>query len=125
MSITNSVAVVEGLCQRGGEFVRTPKGGARAVVGGLLDRLASRSVFVGITAAEIAFGITMLAGAAHFARLGQIPTALLLGFKSAGFLALAALSLRDLLPQTAPDAARSTPENRERPHWPPLFMRKG
>ena len=101
MSITNTLAVAEGLFQRGGEFVRTPKGGALAVVGGLIDRVRSRGMFLGIVAVEIVFGATMLAGAMHFARGGQIAITVMLGAKAAGFFALAGLSLRDLLPRLA------------------------
>ncbi|MDP1579749.1 MAG: glycosyltransferase family 2 protein [Candidatus Didemnitutus sp.] len=101
MSITNTLAVIEGLFQRGGEFVRTPKGGAKAVVGGLLGRLRSRGLFLGLTCVESAFGSVMLAGAVYFAALGHSLTALLLCCKATGFLGLAALSFRDLLPRVA------------------------
>ncbi len=101
MSITNTLAVIEGLFQRGGEFVRTPKGGAKAVVDGLLGRLRSRGLFLGLTCVESAFGSVMLAGAVYFAALGHSLTALLLCCKATGFLGLAALSLRDLLPRVA------------------------
>jgi cellulose synthase/poly-beta-1,6-N-acetylglucosamine synthase-like glycosyltransferase len=99
MSITNTVAVLEGLFQRGGEFVRTPKGGSRATAGGLLDGLRSRALFLSITATEIAFGLIMLAGGVYFARVAQPITAVLLCCKAAGFIGLATLSLRDLLPR--------------------------
>ncbi len=101
MSVTNTVAVIEGLCQRGGEFVRTPKGGAGAEVGGLFERLRSRTLFLGITGVEAALGLVMAAGAVYFARLGMAGTALLLGVKASGFLGLAAVSLRDLRPGRA------------------------
>jgi cellulose synthase/poly-beta-1,6-N-acetylglucosamine synthase-like glycosyltransferase len=101
MSITNTFAVIEGLFQRGGEFVRTPKGGAKARVGGLLGRLRSRGLFMGFSCVESVFGGIMLVGAIYFARHGEPLTALLLGCKAAGFLGLAAVSFRDLLPQGA------------------------
>ena len=101
MSVTNTVAVIEGLCQRGGEFVRTPKGGSRAVVGGLFHRLRSRSMFAVITGIEFALGGLMLTGAFHFALEGSVGIVVLLSFKGAGFLLLASCSLRDLWPVTA------------------------
>lgn len=101
MSITNTLAVIEGLCQRGGEFVRTPKGGPKAVLAGVLGPLRSRGVFLGLLAVEALFGASMLAGAIYFVRLGQPLTAVLLGFKAAGFLGLAACSLHDLRPRAA------------------------
>lgn len=101
MSVTNTVAVIEGLCQRGGEFVRTPKGGARAVVGGLFSRLRNRGVFMGITGVEILLGAMMATGAVHFAQREMPTVALMLGVKSLGFLGLAVLSLRDLRPTRA------------------------
>ncbi len=98
MSVTTTVAVVEGLFQRGGEFVRTPKGGARAVVGGLFGRLRTRGFFFVLSGVESVFGAVMLGGAVYFFRRGQPLAALLLGCKAAGFLGMAALSFRDLLP---------------------------
>jgi cellulose synthase/poly-beta-1,6-N-acetylglucosamine synthase-like glycosyltransferase len=102
MSVTNTIAVIEGLCQRGGEFVRTPKGGARAVVGSIFTRLRGRALFVGATVIEVALGLVMLAGAIHFANLDRESVAILLGIKAAGFLGLAALSIHDLRPRSAP-----------------------
>lgn len=106
MSVTGCVAVYEGLTQRGGEFVRTPKGGHTVKAGGLLSRLRSRTLFAGIIAAETAFGCVMLGGAIYaFARQG--PTALsgILLLKATGFLAIALISVRDLLPRPEPLAA--------------------
>lgn len=101
MSVTNTFAVIEGLFQRGGEFVRTPKGGARAVVGGIFSHLRRRMLFVGTTFIEVALGLVMLAGAIHFAEIDRESVALLLGFKAAGFLGLAALSVHGLRPRAA------------------------
>lgn len=100
MSVSNTIAVFEGLFQRGGEFVRTPKGGARAVMGGVFSRLRRRALFFGATAIEIAFGAVMLAGALHFAELDRESVAVLLGIKAAGFIGLAALSLHGLRPRS-------------------------
>jgi len=101
MSVTNTIAVIEGLCLRGGEFVRTPKGGARAVVGSIFSRLRNRALFFGVTIIEIALGLVLLAGAVHFAQLDRESIAVLLGIKALGFLGLAAASLNDLRPRTA------------------------
>jgi cellulose synthase/poly-beta-1,6-N-acetylglucosamine synthase-like glycosyltransferase len=101
MSVTNTWAVLEGLVQRGGEFVRTPKGGAQAAVGSLLGRLSSRGVFLALVAGEAAFGAVFAAGGLRFLVQEEPLTAVLLLAKAAGFLALAGLSLRDLLPSVA------------------------
>lgn len=98
LSITNTVAVLEGLFQRGGEFVRTPKGGAGAVLGSILERLRSRSVFLGVALVEAAFGLVMAWAALHFARVGQPAPCALFTCKAVGFLSVAGLSFRDLLP---------------------------
>jgi cellulose synthase/poly-beta-1,6-N-acetylglucosamine synthase-like glycosyltransferase len=98
MSLTNSFAVVEGLVQKGGEFVRTPKGGAAVALNGVLDRLRSRGFYSVIVAGELLFGAVLGAGASHFFLLGQPAVGLLLGSKSVGFLTLATLSLLDLRP---------------------------
>ena len=99
MSVTNCVAVVEGLFQRGGEFVRTPKGGrTRSHSKELLARFRSRALFGAITTVEVAIGMLMLGGCLHFYAEGNPSIALLLGFKATGFLGLAGLSLLDLWP---------------------------
>ena len=104
MSVTNCVAVLEGFFQRGGEFVRTPKGGQKRSIGNtLLTRLRARAMFGAITTAEVALGVLMLGGCVHFANEGSIGIAVLLGFKACGFLGLASMSLLDLWP-SAPRA---------------------
>lgn len=102
MSITNTVAVIEGLWQRGGEFVRTPKGGAQARAGQLVRRLRSGAMFAFITTLEFTFGAVLLGGAWHFAQQGTITVAIMLGCKAAGFLVLALCSLRDFWPELRP-----------------------
>lgn len=100
MSVTGCVAVCEGLAQRGGEFVRTPKGGHTVTAGGLLSRLRSRTLFAAIIAAELTFGTAMLVGALY--ALGRhAPTTLtvILLLKAAGFLTIGLISARDLLPR--------------------------
>ncbi len=101
MSLTNSFAVLEGLLQKGGEFVRTPKGGAASALNGVLDHLRSRGFYSAIVAGEACFGALLAAGAWHFFQLGQPAIGLLLGSKALGFLALAGLSLLDLRPSRA------------------------
>ncbi len=98
MSVANSVAVFEGLFERGGEFVRTPKGGALARSESVFTRLQGRRHFLAIVAAELALGCGLLLGSWHAGQSGRYDLALVLGGKSFGFFAVAALSLRDLLP---------------------------
>jgi hypothetical protein len=100
MSVTCCLAVIEGLVTSGGEFVRTPKGGAQAVrVDCLLARLRSRTLFTAVLCGEVALGACMLAGAAYFQREGMLFIALVLLIKSVGFLGVAAMSTHDLLPR--------------------------
>ncbi len=99
MSVTCCVAVVEGLFLRGGEFVRTPKGGRVVKAGGLLKRLRSRTMFAAITMVEVVLGCVMLAGAVHFQQMGLESIAIVLLFKAAGFLGLALISTSDMLPR--------------------------
>lgn len=99
MSVTCCVAVVEGLSQRGGEFVRTPKGGRAVTAGGLLSRLRSRTLFAAIIAVELVLGGVMLAGAVHFEQHGLESIAIVLLVKAAGFLSIGLISTSDLLPR--------------------------
>ena len=100
MSVTGCLAVVEGLFTSGGEFVRTPKGGARAArEEGLLGRLCSRTSCTAVLCGELALGAGLLAGAAYFQRAGMLFIALVLLIKSLGFLGVAAVSTHDLLPR--------------------------
>ena len=99
MSVTCCVAVLEGLFQRGGEFVRTPKGGRAVTAGGLVSRLRSRTLFAAITVVELILGGVMLAGAVHFEQTGVEAIAIVLMVKAAGFLGIALISTSDLLPR--------------------------
>jgi hypothetical protein len=101
MSVTCCVAVMEGLFTKGGEFVRTPKGGRAATGGGLVACLRSRTLFTAITAIEIAIGLTMLGGAYYFQHNAMLAIAAVLLIKAAGFLGVAALSTPDLLLRSA------------------------
>ena len=101
MSVTCSVAVIEGLLTKGGEFVRTPKGGGAATGGGLVACLRSRTMFTAITVVEIVIGLVMLGGAVYFQRNEMLAIALVLLVKAAGFLGVAALSTPDLFPRSA------------------------
>jgi len=107
MSVTGSVAVLEGLVARGGEFVRTPKGGARAPrLASLMAPLRRRAQDRLVLCVEVALGAGLLAGAVHFGQAGMEFVALILLIKSAGFLGLAALSTQELMPRFGA-AARS------------------
>ena len=99
MSVTCCVAVFEGLSQRGGEFVRTPKGGRAVTAGGLLSRLRSRTLFAGIIAVELVLGCVMLAGAVHFEQRGLESVAVMLLVKAVGFLGIGLISTGDMLPR--------------------------
>lgn len=107
MSVTCCVAVFEGLSQRGGEFVRTPKGGRAVTAGGLLSRLRSRTLFAGIIAVELVLGLVMLAGAIYFEERGLESVAIMLLVKAAGFLGIGLISTSDLLPKVGGGAARA------------------
>jgi cellulose synthase/poly-beta-1,6-N-acetylglucosamine synthase-like glycosyltransferase len=99
MSVTCCVAVVEGLSQRGGEFVRTPKGGRAVTAGGLLSRLRSRTLFAAIIAVELVLGCVMLTGAVYFEQRGLESIAIVLLVKAAGFLGIGLISTSDLFPR--------------------------
>ncbi len=99
MSVNGAVAVIEGMFARGGEFVRTPKGGRAVVASGLVKRLSKRAHFTAITAIELGLGALMLVGAFYFGRNEMLWLALTLVIKSSGFLGMVVLSTRDLLPR--------------------------
>lgn len=101
MSVTCTVAVIEGLLTRGGEFVRTPKGGRAADARGLVRRLRSRTLFVGVTCVELLLGAVLLWGAIYWGRKDFEYLASVLTMKAAGFFLIAAMSTKDLLPQRA------------------------
>jgi len=101
MSVTCCVAVLEGLFQRGGEFVRTPKGGRAVNAKGLVARLRSRTMFTAIMVFEALIGFLMLGGALYFGRNAMIGVAIALLVKSIGFLGVAALSGSDLIPRSS------------------------
>lgn len=110
MSVTCTVAVIEGLLTRGGEFVRTPKGGRGADARGLVRRLRSRTLFAGVTCAELLLGALLLWGSIYWGRKDFEYLAFILALKAAGFFAIAAMSAKDLLPQRAaalPEAVAS------------------
>ena len=90
----------EGLFQRGGEVVRTPKGGHAGSAAGLqVSRMSSRTLFSGISVVELVPGSVMLAGAIHFEHSGLESIALVLLVKASGFLGMAFISTGDLLPR--------------------------
>jgi cellulose synthase/poly-beta-1,6-N-acetylglucosamine synthase-like glycosyltransferase len=101
MSVTCTVAVIEGLLTRGGEFVRTPKGGRAADSRGLLTRLRSRTLFAGVTCCELLLGAILLWGSVYWGRKDFEYLALILATKAAGFFVIAGLSTKDLWPARA------------------------
>ena len=101
MSVSGCLAVIEGLLSNGGEFVRTPKGGALAAgIDGGLAKIGGRVLFSAILFGEVLLGVCMLAGAAYFQRAGLLLVAVVLLFAGIGFLGVAAISTHDLLPRT-------------------------
>jgi len=109
MSVTCTIAVFEGLFTRGGEFVRTPKGGRAADVRGLVRRLRSRTLVLVVTAVEVALGGLLLWGAFYWERLDFEYLASVLTLKAAGYFLIAALTTRDLLPRRATNLAETAP----------------
>ncbi|MGC4072536.1 MAG: glycosyltransferase family 2 protein [Nibricoccus sp.] len=105
MSVTCCVAVIEGMFTIGGEFVRTPKGGREASVGGVMKKLRSRMLFTVVTVVEVALGLVMLFGAVYFMRHHETDIAVMLLIKASGFLGIAALSAPDLFPRQRTEAA--------------------
>ena len=100
MSVTGCLAVIEGMLTSGGEFVRTPKGGADAAgVDSVLARIGSRTLFTAILLGEISLGAGMLVGAAYFQRQGMLLVAVVLLVKAIGFLGVAVMSTHDLIPR--------------------------
>ena len=99
MSVTCCVAALEGLLTEGGEFVRTPKGGPAAAVGGLVGRMRSRTLFAVIMLMEIALGLCMFGGAVYFGSNARNYIAAVLLVKATGFLGFAAMSAPDILPR--------------------------
>jgi Glycosyltransferases, probably involved in cell wall biogenesis len=105
MSVTCCAAVIEGMFTIGGEFVRTPKGGREASVGGVMKKLRSRMVFTVVTTVEVILGLIMLGGAIYFHNHHETDIAITLTLKAIGFLGIAALSVPDLLPRPRPSNA--------------------
>jgi len=99
MSVTCCVAVFEGLFTRGGEFVRTPKGGRAVKAGGMLTPLRGRALFSTVILIELVLGLGMLTGALYFGWREMLGVAVTLLVKATGFLGLAAVSTHDLLPR--------------------------
>ncbi len=100
MSVTCCVAVIEGLFTIGGEFVRTPKGGREASVGGIVKKLRSRMLFAVVIVFEVLLGLVMLGGAFYFMREHKTDVAVMLLIKATGFLGIAAISAFDLRPRS-------------------------
>lgn len=101
MSVTCTVAAFEGLTSRGGEFVRTPKGGRMGAGGGrgLVAGLRARAGFLGVVAAELVIGAILTAGAVYFGLADRETLALVLGLKAAGFIGMAIYSMEDVRPR--------------------------
>lgn len=99
MSVSSCAAAIEGWLTRGGEFVRTPKGGRAAGARPFVARLQSRTLFTAITGVEVALGSAMLGGAIYFVRIDMAYVAWVLLVKAVGFLGLAAFSALDLWPR--------------------------
>ena len=88
MSLTCLWALLDGLFNSGGG-VRTPKGGRRTRVGGILRNGRIFSPYQVLAGCEVFLAIVMLGGAAYFAGRGLFAIASMLALKSAGYIALA------------------------------------
>jgi cellulose synthase/poly-beta-1,6-N-acetylglucosamine synthase-like glycosyltransferase len=99
MSVTCCVAVIEGMFTIGGEFVRTPKGGREASVGGIVKRLRSRMLFALVIFFEVLLGLLMLGGSIYFFRHHDTDVGVMLLIKAIGFLGIAGISAFDLRPR--------------------------
>ena len=99
MSVTCCVAVIEGMFTIGGEFVRTPKGGREASVGGIVKKLRSRMLFAIVIFFEVVLGLVMFGGAIYFFRHHENDVGVMLLIKATGFLGIAAISAFDLRPR--------------------------
>lgn len=95
MCVTCCFAVIEGLVADGGEFVRTPKGGARVRANPRLRHSIARAGLAFVTAVEIVLGTLLAAASIHFAHSGSAWIAATLALKSSGFFALGICSLND------------------------------
>ncbi len=98
LSVTCAFAVLEGLLTRGGEFVRTPKGGRAADGRSVFSRLRSRTLFAGVAVIEMLLGGLLLWGSIYWGRKDFEYLSLVLGLKSTGFFIMALLSAKDLMP---------------------------
>jgi cellulose synthase/poly-beta-1,6-N-acetylglucosamine synthase-like glycosyltransferase len=99
LSVACAAAALEGLFARGGEFVRTPKGGRAADAGGLVRRLRARTHFAAFSLAEAGLGLVLLAGALRWGRMEYLWVASALALKGSAFVTVALLGARDLLPR--------------------------
>jgi cellulose synthase/poly-beta-1,6-N-acetylglucosamine synthase-like glycosyltransferase len=97
MSLTCSWAVGEGLFTRGGEFVRTPKGGEDMGLGGILRTGRIVSTYQILAGCEILLAVVMLGGAATFAEQGMITIALMLVLKAVGYIVLVGWFVGDVI----------------------------
>jgi len=88
MSLTCLWGLIDGLFTSGGEFVRTPKGGPRMNLGGVLPVGRTINPFLILAGCEIIVAGVFLGGAVHFAGQGMFAISLMLVIKAGGFLAL-------------------------------------
>jgi len=95
MSLTCSWAVCEGLFTRGGEFVRTPKGGGSMGLDGILRTGRIVTSYQILAACEVLLAGVMLGAAVTFAQQGLFAIALMLVLKAVGYIALVGWFLGD------------------------------
>ncbi len=97
LSVSCTAAAIEGWFARGGEFVRTPKGGRAARQ---LPSARSRGIdwlLTGVTAVELGIGALLLTGAVHFLGEGYRYLAWVLAIKAVGFIGFGVITLLDQL----------------------------
>jgi cellulose synthase/poly-beta-1,6-N-acetylglucosamine synthase-like glycosyltransferase len=95
MSVTCFFALLEGLFSKGGEFVRTPKGGSRLRAHRELVRSVRHAGLSLVTGIELAMAAVLAGAAIHFLDQDREWVACTLALKGVGFGALAMASLRD------------------------------
>lgn len=95
MSLTCLGAVFAGLMTRGGEFVRTPKGGRQSDLGGGFAANRIRRPLWVLAGLEVGIAVLLMAGAIHFTLEGVPLVALMLLIKAGGFLLLIGWFLRE------------------------------
>lgn len=96
MSISYAVAFVEGLfARRPGEFIRTPKGGARVRQQGLLKQLSGRRLLNTLALIEVIAGLGAAVSAFHFISRGHVLGIMAATMLAVSFILMGVMSILD------------------------------